>query len=216
MSTLLFLMGESGSGKSTSLRNLPPDKTLYIDCDGKGLAWRGWRQQYIDHQNYAKTNVATEIIELMEKVHTDPKLAHIKYLVVDTLNAVMMDTEMRRCKETGYGKWSDLAMDVYYIVTDSNMYRDDLIVILVAESQTVDNEDKTTFTSIKTNGRKLEKLRLERYSNWVVLTRINDNGEHVLDVKARANTTVRTPIGAFDVDEVPNDIMEIIKVMEEY
>lgn len=46
MSRAICIMGESGSGKTTSLRTLPPESTYYIDCDGKGLSWRGWRSQY--------------------------------------------------------------------------------------------------------------------------------------------------------------------------
>ena len=49
-------MGESGSGKTTSMRNLPSNETFYIDCDGKGLSWKGWRNQYnVDNKNYWKT-----------------------------------------------------------------------------------------------------------------------------------------------------------------
>lgn len=46
MSKAILIIGESGSGKTTSLRNLPPDETCYIDADGKGLSWKGWRNQY--------------------------------------------------------------------------------------------------------------------------------------------------------------------------
>ena len=46
MSKLICIMGESGSGKTTSMRNLDPKTTLYIDCDKKGLSWKGWKKQY--------------------------------------------------------------------------------------------------------------------------------------------------------------------------
>ena len=46
MAKVIGCMGESGSGKTTAMRNLPPDKTLYCDCDKKGLNWKGWRKQY--------------------------------------------------------------------------------------------------------------------------------------------------------------------------
>ena len=39
-------MGESGSGKTTSLRNLDPKKTFYIDCDKKGMNWKGWKKDF--------------------------------------------------------------------------------------------------------------------------------------------------------------------------
>ena len=46
MSNIIGIMGESGSGKTTSMRNLDPKTTYYIDCDKKGLSWRGWKKQY--------------------------------------------------------------------------------------------------------------------------------------------------------------------------
>lgn len=46
MSKVIGVMGESGSGKTTSMRNLDPETTFYIDCDKKGLSWKGWRSQY--------------------------------------------------------------------------------------------------------------------------------------------------------------------------
>ena len=57
MSRAIAVMGESGNGKSTAMRNLPPNETYYIDCDGKGLSWKGWRNQYnAENKNYTKTD----------------------------------------------------------------------------------------------------------------------------------------------------------------
>ena len=54
MSRVICVMGESGAGKTTSMRNLDPAATYYIDCDGKGLAWKGWRKQYnSERRNFA-------------------------------------------------------------------------------------------------------------------------------------------------------------------
>ena len=46
MSKTILIMGESGSGKTTSMRNLNPEETFYIDADKKGLNWKGWKEQY--------------------------------------------------------------------------------------------------------------------------------------------------------------------------
>lgn len=46
MARVICVMGESGSGKTTSLRNLNPEETYIIDADKKGLSWRGWKKQY--------------------------------------------------------------------------------------------------------------------------------------------------------------------------
>ena len=63
MAKVIGIMGESGSGKTTSMRNLDPSTTFYIDCDKKGLSWKGWRKVYsVENKNY----FATDSISLSE------------------------------------------------------------------------------------------------------------------------------------------------------
>ena len=51
MARVICIAGESGSGKTTSMRNLDPKTTYYIDADKKGLSWKGWRNQYNTQNN---------------------------------------------------------------------------------------------------------------------------------------------------------------------
>ena len=56
MSTVIGVMGESGSGKTTSYRTCDPKTTFIIDCDKKGLSWKGWKKDYsLENKNYRKT-----------------------------------------------------------------------------------------------------------------------------------------------------------------
>ena len=103
MSKVICIMGESGSGKTTAMRNLPPDKTVYIDCDGKGLSWKGWRKQYnAENKNYLVSDYPLKVQRYLNIINEDEKYKHIKYVVVDTLNGIMIGDEMRRSKEHGY------------------------------------------------------------------------------------------------------------------
>ena len=98
MSSVICIAGESGSGKTTSMRNLDPKTTLYIDCDKKGLSWKGWRKQYSEeNKNYIKTDYASAVMTALNKADTTWK--HIKVIVIDTLNGLMVADEMRRSKE---------------------------------------------------------------------------------------------------------------------
>ena len=98
MGSLIGLVSEPGMGKTTALRNLPPEETLYIDADMKGLPWKGWRKQYnAENKNYIKTNypqLAIKYLQLADK-------GTYKYVVIDTVNNLMVSDEMRRCKEKG-------------------------------------------------------------------------------------------------------------------
>ena len=205
-----MIIGTSGSGKTTSLENLDPKQTFYIDADGKGLSWKGWRKQYNkENKNYFQCDAPEQIFSLMQTI--DEKQKQIKFLVIDTLNGFMVADEMRRSKEKTYDKWMDLAQSVYNIVDYSNKMRDDLTVILIGHTQTSDDG----FTCMLTNGRKLNKICLESKMTTVLLSRINDNGEYVFETRAK-NSTAKTPRGAFDADEIPNDITLVIDALKDF
>ena len=205
-----MIIGTSGSGKTTSLENLDPKQTFYIDADGKGLSWKGWRKQYNkENKNYFQCDAPEQIFSLMQTI--DEKQKQIKFLVIDTLNGCMVADEMRRSKEKAYDKWVDLAQSVYNIVDYSNKMRDDLTVILIGHTQTSDDG----FTCMLTNGRKLNKICLESKMTTVLLSRINENGEYVFETRAR-NSTAKTPRGAFDTDEIPNDITLVIDALKDF
>ena len=210
MSKAIMIIGTSGSGKTTSLEKLDPKQTFYIDADGKGLSWKGWRQQYNkENKNYFRCDAPEQIFSLMQQI--DEKQKQIKFLVIDTLNGCMVADEMRRSKEKTYDKWMDLAQSVYGIVDYANKMREDLTVILVGHTQT--SEDG--FTCMLTNGRKLNKICLESKMTTVLLSRINENGEYVFETRAK-NSTAKTPRGAFDVDEIPNDITIVIDALKDF
>lgn len=210
MSKAIMIIGTSGSGKTTSLEKLDPKQTFYIDADGKGLSWKGWRKQYNkENKNYFQCDAPEQIFSLMQTI--DEKQKQIKFLVIDTLNGCMVADEMRRSKEKAYDKWVDLAQSVYNIVDYSNKMRDDLTVILIGHTQTSDDG----FTCMLTNGRKLNKICLESKMTTVLLSRINENGEYVFETRAR-NSTAKTPRGAFDVDEIPNDITLVIDALKDF
>lgn len=214
MARVIGIIGESGSGKTTSCRNLDPATTYYIDCDKKGLSWKGWRDQYnLQNKNYYATNVPTLVLEILKKVNEDPD-RRIKTVVIDTINGVMVAEEMRNAKVQGYGKWTDLAQYVWEIFEYALSMKDDITVIILAHSITDTDDNGIVFTHIRTNGRKLEKIVLESKLTTVLLADCKD-GEYIFHTKPD-RSTVKTPIGAFDQDEIPNDIVEVIKALEEY
>lgn len=214
MAKLICVMGESGSGKTTSMRNLDPATTYYIDADGKGLAWRGWRSQYsVEKKNFYSTRDIPAITNLIVGIAT--KKPETKVIVIDTLNTCMVDKEVKGMKENGYGKWIDLAQFVWDSIEVASKQRDDLTVIYVMHSETVRDDFGYAFTRVKTNGRKLEKLIPETLFSTVLLAKRTDDGRYVFETQAK-NSTAKSPMGAFNTFEVDNDIVEVLKALEEF
>lgn len=215
MAKIIGIMGESGSGKTTSLKNLDPKTTIYMDCDKKGLAWKGWRNQYnAQNKNYFADDHANVAKLLLQKVNTDKAYKDIKVVVIDTLNGIMVADEMRRAKEKNFDKWLDLATAVYDIVDYALTMRDDVTVIFTAHSQTDHDENGYTFTRIKTSGRKLDKIVLESKFPVVLHAKVLD-GKHVFETQADFSTA-KTPLGAFDEKYIDNDIVPVLKALEDF
>ena len=215
MAKVIGIMGESGSGKTTSMRTLDPKTTFYLDCDGKGLSWKGWRDQYsVEKMNYWKTDLVGAVQSMLDKINTDGKFKHIKVVVIDTLNGLMVADEVRRMKEKNFDKWVDLAQCIWGLLDQCHKLRDDLTVILVCHSQTQKEDDGYTFTRIKTSGKKLDKLCVESKLTTVLHAEAKD-GQYIFRTHAN-NSTAKTPLGAFESDEIPNDMAMVLKALEEY
>lgn len=218
MSKVIGVMGESGSGKTTAMRNLPPKETFYIDCDKKGLNWKGWRKQYsVENKNYFATDSFSSCKSLMEKVDKSENFRHIKYLVIDTINGMMVAEEMRILAMQGGDKrsaWTDLASNGWDIINKALTLREDLTVIILCHSETISDDNGIVKTRIKTNGRKLEKLVLESKMTTVVWA-VRQDGKYKFILSADGSTC-KVPLGAFQTDECDNDIMIVIKALEDY
>ena len=213
MSKVICIAGESGSGKTTSMRNLDPKETYYIDADKKGLSWKGWRKQYSsENKNYLRCDDANIVRVYIKKLaESCPK---VKVIVIDTINGLMVADEMRRSKEKGYDKWIDLAACVWDLVNECYEYRDDLTIVFTAHTQTDHDENGYMFTRIKTSGKKLDKIVLESKFTTVLLSKCVD-GKYLFETQAK-NSTAKSPLGAFESFEIENDIVKVIEALEEF
>lgn len=213
MSKTIIIMGESGAGKTTSMRNLNPETTFYVDSDKKGLNWKGWKEQYsLDKKNYMSTSDSKMIKNLLSKINTEQ--TQIETVVIDTLNGIMIDEEFARMKEKNYDKWQDLAYSIYDIVAYANTLRDNLTIVFVAHSQTERDDTGFYFTRVKTSGKKLDKIVIESKVSTVLLAKCVD-GKYIFETKNN-NSTVKTPLGAFEEETIENDIVKVLEALKDY
>ena len=223
MAKVIGLMGESGSGKTTSLRKLDPKTTFYFDCDKKGLNFKGWRQNYsTDKKNYICSDSFSTVSAYLDRINKPgdgdlKEFKNIKTVVIDTLNGLMVAEEMRILAMTSGDKrsaWTDLAQNGWAIINKALTMRDDLTVIICCHSETISDDNGIIRTRIKTNGRKLEKLVLESKMTTVIWS-VRQDGQYKFILSADGSTC-KVPLGAFDTDEIENDITIVIKALEEY
>lgn len=218
MAKVIGVMGESGSGKTTAMRNLDPEVTYYLDCDKKGLNWKGWRKAYNqDKKNYYATDSFTIAAKIIDWIDKSEEAKRFKYLVIDTINGLMVAEEMRILAMQGGDKrsaWSDLAQNGWALVNQCLLLRDDLTVIILAHSETISDDNGIVKTRIKTNGRKLEKLVLESKMTTVIWC-VRQDGKYKFILSAD-NCTCKVPMGAFEGDEIGNDITLVLNALEEY
>lgn len=211
---VIAIMGESGAGKTTSMEKLDPNTTMYVDCDKKGLSWKGWKQSFnAENKNYVKTDFPQVALQTLKAVNDNEKYKHISVVVIDTLNGLMVADEMRRTKEKGYDKWQDLAQSVYELVDYALTVRDDLTVIFTCHTQTERDDSGYSYTRIKTNGKKLDKIVLESKFTTVLLAKVVD-GKYLFETQSNFSTA-KSPKGALP-EEMDNDITAVIEALKEY
>lgn len=211
---VIGLMGASGEGKTTSLRNLDPKTTFIIDADKKGLPWKGWKTQYNSaNKNYVKSDFAETALQYLQRCNTEKEFSHVKTFIVDTINGIMVADEMRRMRDKGYDKWQDLAACIYNLVDYALTVRDDLNVIFICHTQSEHDESGYMYTRIKTSGKKLDKIVLESKFNTVLLAKCID-GEYIFETQSNFSSA-KSPAGALDKTEA-NDMKIILDKLKEY
>lgn len=214
MASIIAIMGASGSGKTTSLRKLDPETTYIIDADRKGLSWQGWKRSYREGQNYLRESQPERVWAAMRSV--SDRMPHIKTVIVDTVNSIMVDDEMRRMKEKGFDKWADLAQSVYTMVSESNMLRDDLVIVFVFHCEVCEDEASGHHLArFQTSGRKIRKVTLEAKFPTVLYSKAKGSGKYIFETQSN-QSVAKSPMGMFADFEIPNDIAAVVARVREF
>ena len=195
----------------TAANNIP---VLYGDFSGMAMKISQDLEIQLMREKYIDKNA----VGIVGWAECDSKIQNnqmpFEYIVIDTINGVMVGDEMRKCKEKGYDKWMDLAQSIWDILDFANNMDDKYTVILTAHSETVNDDNGYTFTRIRTSGRKLSKIVLESKMTTVLWAK-GSNGRFIFETKAN-NSTAKTPMGAFEDMEIDNDIVKVVEALKDY
>lgn len=189
----VLILGHSGSGKSTSLRNFRSNEISLINVIGKPLPFKG---RFVNTLNSDKYEIIGDALATMKT----------KIAVIDDAQYLMANEFMRRAMERGYDKFTEIANNfwtlVNYIITelpfDTTVY-----FLMHIERDDAGNE------KVKTIGKLLdEKITVEGMFT-VVLKSVVKDGEYSFTTQSNGHDTVKSPLGMFPTYQIDNDLKAV-------
>jgi len=216
MSNTSLIIGESGTGKSTSIRHLNPTETFIINVLNKPLPFKGYKANYTKLSsdgltgNYYSSDDYQNIERLIMKINT--QRLEIKTLIIDDFQYLMANEFMRRALERGYDKFSEIAKNAHGLLKLLPTLRDDLDVFILTHSESNDQGKM----KIKTIGKMLdEKITIEGMYAMVLQTELTDGNYHFI-TQGDARHIAKSPMGLFSTRNIPNDLAFVKEEMKKY
>jgi hypothetical protein len=198
MAILCMIYGQSGTGKSTSLRNFDPEEIAVINVSGKPMPFRTKLQTY-NTDNYQK------IIAAIGKTER-------KSIVIDDATYLMVNEFMRTAKQTGYQKYTDMACSFNGLIDYAATLPDDVIVYFIGHSDQADDGRE----HFKTIGKMLDNYVTLEGKFTIVLKTVVQDGKYMFSTHNNGQDTVKSPMGLFEQDLIENDLKSVDLAIREY
>lgn len=194
----ILILGASGSGKSTSLRNFDPDEVGIFNVASKPLPFRK-KLKVVNNATYS----------LITKVLANPQL---KKYVIDDSQYLMAFESFDHAKETGYGKFTNMALNfrnlIDYVIKKTP---DDVIVYFLHHTELTDDGK----LKAKTLGKMLDnQLTVEGLFSIVLLCQV-EGSEHFFITNSDGSNPAKSPMEMFDM-KIDNDLKFVDKTIREY
>ena len=193
-----MIYGQSGTGKSTSLRNFADDEVAVINVSGKPLPFRNKLTTY-DTDSYLKISSALNKIER-------------KSIVIDDATYLMVNEFMRTAKVTGYQKYTDMAVNFNSLVAQASQLENDKIVYFLGHSDLKDDGTE----HFKTIGKMLDNYVTVEGKFTIVLKTVVQDGKYYFSTHNSGQDTVKSPLGMFEDNYVDNDLKAVDAIIREY
>lgn len=224
MANCCIVLGKSGTGKSSSIRGLNPKETLIINVLGKKLPFKGSNSSYnTDNKNLFRLDNYLQAINLLTSC--DKNAPHIKNIVIDDAIYIMRKEYFQRAKETGYGKYTELAQHFQQLISACEQMRDDVNVFFMMHSEDIVSDNITTGYKVATIGKLLdtqynpvEVVPMVLYSG----IKYDDKGNATYGffthrfMDGAVEIPAKSPADMFADDFIPNDLGIVVQAMNEY
>lgn len=198
MAIIVMVCGQSGTGKSTSLRNFKPEEVCVVNVSRKPLPFRN-KHKTFNTDDYSAIDAAI-------------RKAPAKSIVIDDATYLMTGEYMRTANVTGYKKFVTLALNFYTLIKVAASLPDDKIVYFLGHVDTDPNGNE----KFKTIGKMLdEKITLEGMFTIVLKTVVQD-GKYFFSTQNNGQDTVKSPMGMFEAPLIENDLAAVDAAIREY
>lgn len=207
MSIATLILGESGTGKSASLRNMNPADALLIQIVKKPMPFRGWK--YLTNENKdGNIVVASDWLSICGTMRKTKR----KVIVIDDFQYLMSGEFMNRTDETGFHKFTEIGKHAYDVLMLAGSLPDDVRVYILGHT----NTDDSGKTRCKTIGKLLdEKITVEGLFTIVLRTHV-DGGAFQFSTVNNGSDTVKSPIGMFSFERIDNDLAMVDRAIVDY
>lgn len=198
MGVSVLVLGHSGAGKSTSLRNFDEGEVGIFNVAGKPLPFRK-KLPKLDHAAY-------------NQIHQGLQANKLRAYVIDDANYLMAFQNFRMAKQTGYAKFTDMAVAFEGLLEAANRTDENTIVYFMMHP----DYDETGRMKPKSIGKMLDNQLTIEGMFPIVLLADNDEGGYHFVTKSDGTTPVKAPMGMFDEGVIDNDLKAVDNAIRAY
>ena len=195
----VLIMGASGTGKTRSLKNLPINETAIINVTNKPLPFKNNGLRVVHSENYD---------EIIASIKSTKK----KIIVIDDCGYLLTFENFDKATNKGYDKFTVMAQNFYKLISTIRNLDGEKIVYIITHEE-VDDDNKTKPKMI---GKMLNQQLCVEGLFTIVLRSNYKEGKYVFETKTDGNTVAKSPEEMFEETDIPNDLVEVDKLIRDY
>jgi hypothetical protein len=225
MAQSVLVIAESGSGKSTSGRNLDPKQTFWINIANKPLPFKGWKKNYTliskDNPKGNMTNASSAAGIIKALKHINDNMPHITNVVIDDWQYMSAFEYFDKAQEKGYDKFTSIATNLAQVAKYPKDLRDDLYCFFLTHSEDSTDMNGHRKVKAKTVGKMIDNaLTLEGLFSIVLFGKVRreEDGtvKYGFETQTDGNNTCKSPMGMFEESFIDNDLQHVKDCIIEY
>lgn len=222
MGNIVAVLGETGSGKSRSIKNLTPEDVVVVNVLGKDLPFKGSRSAFnSENRTMFRESAWENVVALIRNISENSTK---KYLIIDDARYIMEKEFMKRAKEVGYSRFTEIAQHFQAIIDAGEQSRSDLTIVLMLHDDDIVNDKAIVGKKVKTVGKMID----DHYNPMEVVPICLyckpsfEKGTPVYQFYTQKTIVngieypAKTPEGMFNSLTIPNDLAIVFAAIDEY